>query len=340
MISTSSKGRAVAVVAGGSHDGVIIRIADESEAETPKRDIHEVLNEGDYRLDPEKVRLLTLEQRQMLFAALMNGDFSTDDESSEEDFKEYEPRPPSAPQRRVVHRGIQSPHLPPSDVSRRVAAAYKEKSKYEYRLDDGKMIVLPSKETERVFVAGKSGAGKSCFAASYIREYQEMFPDRKVFLFSTHDGEKAYEMLEHAAIVLDEGFKENPPSLDDLKSSLCVFDDCDSLQDKGLLAAVDSLNLDLINNGRKYGISVITLAHQLMNYKQTRGQLNEANRVVFFPQASAYHNQAYLKRYAGLNGEWIKKILAEKSRWICLDLRLPQSYVTENAVVIIRTPAA
>jgi hypothetical protein len=73
-----------------------------------------------------------------------------------------------------------------------------------------------------------------------------------------------------------------------------------------------------------------------MDYKKTRVQLNEANRVVFFPQGSAYHNQRYLKTYAGLAGNWIKKILAERSRWICLDLRLPKSYVTENAVVIIR----
>lgn len=319
MLSTGRTGRAVAVVAGGSHDGTVIRITEESEeAVTPQRDIHEVLDEGDFKLDPEKVKLLSLEQRKQLFAAIIAGDFDSDsDEESD------------LPQRRVVHREM-------TPACSRVARTYKDKSKYEFRLDDGKMVVLPNRETERVFVAGKSGAGKSCFSASYIREYQEMFPDRRVFLFSTHDGEKAYERLEHIAIVLDEGFVDNPPSLDDLKNSLCVFDDCDALQDKKLLAAVDALNLDLINNGRKYGISVVTLAHQLMEYKRTRGQLNEANRVVFFPQGSAYHNQRFLKVYAGLNAEWVKKILAERSRWICLDLRLPQSYVTENAVVIIR----
>lgn len=329
MLSTGRTGRAVAVVAGGSHDGTIIRIAEEKdEPYTPQRDIHEVLDEGDFRLDTEKVKLLSLEQRQQLFADIVAGNYDSSDSDDDSDDESEEVHPPSAPQRRVIHRG----------TGKRVAKTYKDKSKYEFRLDDGKMVVLPSKETERVFVAGKSGAGKSCFSASYIREYQDMFPDRKVFLFSTHDGEKAYEQLEHAAIVLDDGFVENPPTLDDLKNSLCVFDDCDALQDKKLLAAVDALNLDLINNGRKYGISVVTLAHQLMEYKRTRGQLNEANRVVFFPQGSAYHNQRFLKVYAGLNAEWIKKILAERSRWICLDLRLPQSYVTENSVVIIRQP--
>ena len=339
MLSTGRNGRAVAVVAGGLHDGTVIRIAEETdETVTPQRDIHEVLDEGDFRLDSEKVKLLSLEQRQQLFAAILAGDLDTEGDDEGDEYEEelkYGALPPSAPQRRVIHRG-----LPKPEVSKRVAKAYKDKSKYEFRLDDGKMVVLPSKETERVFVAGKSGAGKSCFSASYIREYQDMFPDRKVFLFSTHDGERAYEQLEHAAIVLDAGFVENPPTLDDLKNSLCVFDDCDALQDKKLLAAVDALNLDLINNGRKYGISVVTLAHQLMEYKRTRGQLNEANRVVFFPQGSAYHNQRFLKVYAGLNTEWVKKILAERSRWVCLDLRIPQSYVTESAVVVIRQPEA
>lgn len=333
MLSTGRTGRAVAVVAGGSHDGVIIRIAPESEAETPQRDIHEVLDEGDFRLNPEKFKLLGLEQRLKIYEKYIKNLEEDEEDDDETDGDESdEKQPPTAPQRRLIYRG----HLPPDSVSKRVAAAYKDRSKYEYRLDCGKMVVLPSKDTERVFVAGKSGAGKSCFAASYIREYQEMFPDRKVFLFSVHDGEKAYAMLEHAAIVLDEGFLENPPGLDDLKNSLCVFDDCDALQNRKLMAAVDAVNLDLINNGRKYNITVLTLAHQLMEYKRTRGQLNEASRVVFFPQGSSYHNKRFLKEYGGLNSEWIKKILSERSRWVCLDTGLPNSYVTENAVVIIR----
>jgi hypothetical protein len=345
MLSTGRTGRAVAVVNGGRHDGVVIRIVDETaEAERPKRDLHEVLDEGDYLADVSKFKTLTLQQRFALQASIDAGDYdseSEDDEGDESEYseeeKEYNPR---APQRRVVHRpprGAYNPDMPPSNVSARVAKAYHDKMKYEYRLDDGKMVVLPNKESERVFVAGKSGAGKSCFAASYMREYTELFPDRQIFLFSTHDGEKAYEQIEHTAIVLDEAFVANPPKLDDLKNALCVFDDCDALQDKALLSAVDALNLDLINNGRKYNIHVVTLAHQLMEYKRTRGQLNEANRVVFFPQGSAYHNQRFLKVYAGMSGIWVKKILAEKSRWICLDLRIPQSYVTENAVVIVRT---
>ncbi len=313
MISTGRAGRAVAVVSGGSHDGTVIKLVAEDEkqdAETPRRDMHEVLDEGDYLIDPVKFKMLPLAERLQIAAALARGDFG---ESSAEEEDEDE-----------------------APIRRRVAKAYRTRSKYEYRLDDGKMVVLPSKESERVFAAGKSGAGKSFWTASYMREYSEMFEDRRVFLFSTHEDEKAYRLIEHTAIPLDEAFIEAAPTLEDLSNSLCVFDDCDNLQNKKIAAAVDALNADLISNGRKYNIHVVTLAHQLMEYKRTRNQLNEANRVVFFPQGSQYHNQRYLKVYAGISGAWMKKILAERSRWICLDNRVPQSYVTENAVVIIR----
>lgn len=326
MISTGRAGRAVAVVTGGAHDGTTIRLlleSDKADVETPKRDLHEVLDESDFLVDPLKYKMLPLADRLAIMQAIQRGDFDNEDEGDSEGSDDTEPELPhfGTVGRRVEHR---------------VAKTYQEKSRYEYRLDDGKMQVLPSKETERVFVAGKSGSGKSYFTAFYMREYLEMFPDREVYLFSTHEGEKAYEKIDHTAIPLDEGFVENPPALEDLKDSLCVFDDCDNLQDKKISKACDKLNADLVCNGRKHGIHVVTLAHQLMEYQRTRGQLNEANRIVFFPQGSQYHNQRFLKVYAGLGGDWVKRILAEKSRWICLDTRVPTSYVTENAVVVIR----
>lgn len=335
MISTGKAGRAVAVVFGGAHDGTVIRIAsvsDGPEIVTPKRALHEVLDESDFLLSRGKVKKLSLLQ-QLRIEMAMEAEAVAEAAAAafKEGVEDYE--------------DSEDEKAPTGAVGRRVIATYKAKSRSEYRLDDGKMIVLPSREPERVFVAGKSGSGKSFFTASYMREYSEMFPTRRIFLFSTHSEEKAYSEIDHEAIPLDDTFIENPPSLEQLGGSLddpdgpmgalCVFDDCDNLQNKRLLKAVDAVNADLISNGRKYNIHVVSLNHQLMEHSRTRNQLNEANRVVFFPQGSPYHNQRYLKVYAGLDGKWSKKILSERSRWICLDLRVPLSYVTENAVVIV-----
>lgn len=318
MISTSGVGRPVAVVSGGLHNGTVIRVADGSErAEPPRRHAFEVLSEEDFIIDRGRYKLLPIEERLAIAEAIARGEF---DEDSEEEA-------PAAPPPRSAPRAA---------VRSRVAREYKRKSMTEYRLDDGKMQVLPSEETERVFVAARSGAGKTFWAVGYIREYQEMFPDRQVFLFSTHEDEKAYSMVLHTPIPLDDTLVEKAPTLEDLQNSLCVFDDCDNIVDKKVAKAVQAINANLISNGRKYNIHVMTLSHLITAHEKTRLQLMEANRVVLFPQGgSQYHNSRYLSVYAGLSKAWIGKLLAEPSRWVCLDLRAPMSYVTENAVVVI-----
>lgn len=304
----------MAVVCGGSLDGTVIKLLEqeEPEAKEPLRHPREVLGEEDFVIDPKKYKLLPPAQRLAIADAIALGDFA-----SGEDEEEDEPPPV-----RQVHR--------------RAAMAYRTKSAKEYRIDDGKMVVLPDKQPERVFIAARSGAGKSCWAASYMREYLEMFPERKIYLFSTHDGEKAYEHIDHTAIPLDASFADAVPNLEDLAGSLCVFDDCDHLQDKKIAQACDALNANLVSNGRKYHITVLTLAHMVTEYRRTRLQLMESNRTVLFPQGgSQYHNLRYLKVYGGLSQKQADAVLAERSRWICLDLRAPTSYVTENAVVVL-----
>lgn len=319
MLSTGRVGRALAVVCGGSHNGTIVRLLrdDESQhAEVPRRDPREVLDEDDFMIDPLKYRLLPLPQRLAIAEALARGDFQEDegDESEEED------------------REIRMTKA----VHRRAGRTYKAKSSTEFRIDSGAMVGLPSQESERIFVAARSGAGKSCWAACYMREYLDMFPGRTIYLFSTHEDEKAYQAIQHTAIPLDVDFPDNIPQLEDLRNSLCVFDDCDHLTDKKIAKACDSLNANLISNGRKYDIHVLTLAHMITEQHRTRVQLMEANRVVFFPQGgSQYHNKRYLKVYAGLSEPQAAKLMSERSRWICLDLRSPMSYITENAVVVV-----
>jgi len=165
MLTTGRTGRAVAVVSGGVHDATVIRICEEGAVPEPEplRDINEVLDDSDFKLDLAKVRLLPIPQRDAIMRYLADGGTfdSEDDDDYEDDDSEYKEvyaRAPSAPQRRAVHRGH---NLPSKEISKRVASAYREKSKYEYRLDDGKMVVLPAKDTERVFVAGRSGGSSS-----------------------------------------------------------------------------------------------------------------------------------------------------------------------------------
>jgi len=212
---------------------------------------------------------------------------------------------------------------------------YREVCQKSIKLDAGQFVIYPTRETERVFIAGRSGCGKSSLASMYAREYREMFPNNNMFIVSTHDEEKAYQSFDIHKIALDDTFIESPPTLDDLNNSLIIFDDCDNLTDKKLQDAVKRVNSNLIANGRKYNIHVLTLSHTLMDYSRTRHLLIEANRVIFFLGGSAYHTMRFLKEYAGLNKKQAQKIIGLRSRWVCLGLTVPNYFISENEISLI-----
>ena len=296
-----SAGRPVAVVSNyrGKYDNQIIYISDKPDKE--RQDPFELLDIEDFLKDPKKFKLLSLEERINLATYLETMDYEEE------------------------HKGD----------NKHIQDKYKQKSEKEFRIDCGNLVVLPDSKPERIFVAGKSGAGKSCWAAMYIREFNEMHPNSNIYLISVHEDDQAYKGLPIIQLTLNEAFINDPPTLEDFRDCLVIFDDVDNLQDKKLSNAVEAVNNDLLANSRKYGTYVLTLHHHLMEYKRTRTLLNESNRVVFYPQGSAYHVQRYLKVYAGVSPADISKIMAEKSRWICLDNGVPMNYITENAVVII-----
>ena len=205
----------------------------------------------------------------------------------------------------------------------------------EFKVSDGELIITPSIETERMYIAGKSGCGKSTIAARYMVEYLKMFPDRRIFLFSRHREEKAYEDIPHQAIELNDELAESPIELTEIKNALIVFDDTDNLQDKRIKKALQLLNDDIISNGRKYNIHCLTLAHQLLNYKESRNLLNEANRVVFFNNGTTYHIKNYLQKYAGIDVQMMRKILALKSRWTLISLGYPMYILHDHGAFLI-----
>lgn len=205
----------------------------------------------------------------------------------------------------------------------------------EFKVSDGELIITPSIETERMYIAGKSGCGKSTIAARYMVEYLKMFPDRRIFLFSRHKEEKAYEGIPHQAIELNDELAESPIELTEIKNALVVFDDTDNLQDKRIKKALQLLNDDIISNGRKYNIHCLTLAHQLLNYKESRNLLNEANRVVFFNNGTTYHIKNYLQKYAGIDVQMMRKILALKSRWTLISLGYPMYILHDHGAFLI-----
>ena len=298
------KGKPVAIVCGGDYDNKTIHITEEDEKpdrNIDEEDIYDLLDDEDFNLT--KYKRLPLKDRLKLARALK---------------RQIEPLEDYLAER--YHRN---------------SIKLDNKLKKELTLETGCMVPIPAEETERIYIAGKSGSGKSCLAAIYAREYHSMFPKRKIIIFTKHEKDKAYEGIPHREVLCDDPILKKPIKVTSLSNRLVIFDDCDHIQDKTINDNVRRLNDDLITTGRKYNIHVLTLQHQLLNYKDTRNLLNEANKVVFFNSSCNYHITRYLKTYVGLAPEMIKKITGLKSRWTMISLSIPSYIMHEHGIFII-----
>lgn len=297
-------GLKVAIICGGEYDNKCIYIKNDDnkpERNLDDEDIYDIIDDDDFAMN--KFKRFSVKDRLKLTKALQN-------------------------------------HVEPLDEYlvpkyNKISQKINNKLKKEFELTCGTMIMLPSENTERIFVAGMSGSGKSTIAVLYAREYHCMFPKREIIIFTRHKGEEKYKLIKHREVAFDNELLLNPIDITLLSNSLCIFDDCDNIPDKNVNKNLRLLNNDLITNGRKYNIHVLTLQHQLMNYQETRNILNEANKVVFFKSSSKYHVNRYLKIYAGLDKEQIHKIMSLPSRWICLANQIPSYVLHEHGIFLL-----
>lgn len=173
---------------------------------------------------------------------------------------------------------------------------------------------------EVVYIAGRSGSGKSWYANQYALKYQKMFPHNPIYIISSvDDGAKdMYKSLEEKA--LDNNVvrvpKEDIEALDPVNFANClvIFDDCGQFK-KPFIEQCSNLRDALLEIGRHKNVYMLCIEHLLFQYKDTRRLLNEATNVVFFPASNFHHIQRYCKEIAGIDLPNIKKIKDIKSRW-------------------------
>jgi hypothetical protein len=213
-----------------------------------------------------------------------------------------------------------------------------ERSKYEMQANGGQVELLPPiKGSMRFVIAGMTGSGKSTQVRAYVEKYHKMFPDNKVFLFSQHENDPIYDKINYfMRIKIDEEIVDDPITIEELKNSLCVFDDVDNIQDNAISKAMVKLINDINCNGRHHNISSIVTLHILMNYQKTKSLLSDVSGAMLFLTGSKYAINRYLKMYAGLDAQQIKKITSLKSRWFYISLTVPQYVISEHSIFIIK----
>lgn len=209
--------------------------------------------------------------------------------------------------------------------------------------DNGVIRLLPNfnEDSERSYVAGATGSGKSYFVKKYIQSYQKVYPRSKIYIFSDveNDPELDNELKNIERIPLNEDLLE--PELDMLneqnyKNSIVLFDDIDSISNKHLKEAVYKFNDKLMTRGRHENISTILTSHLLTNYKETRITLNSVSNITFFPGSGSTHAIKYLlSKYIGLSNDIINRIFKLKSRAVTIIKRYPITVISDKEIFII-----
>ena len=216
-----------------------------------------------------------------------------------------------------------------------------DKNFKEITVQSGVIQPLPPKDPDKricVYVSGPSGSGKSTWASQFCKEYKKLHRKNKIVLFSPiQDDDNINELNPisftlNAENILDE---ESKVTLEELKDTLCIFDDIDAISDKKIRDGVRGLLSEILLTGRHYNISTVCTSHILCNWKQSRDLLNESHMVVFFPKTNAYHIKNYLKNHCGFSKDQIQKILRLPSRWVAVHKNYPNYIISKDQAYII-----
>lgn len=236
----------------------------------------------------------------------------------------------------------------------------------EFFLDDGILQPLPINIEDQVdngFVVGPSGSGKSVYIAKWLIEYKHMFPKNNIFLFSRKSEDKAFDVIPDIKRVnlnntfinfmstidtldknneegdsnksndedSDKNSTEDEDSLNIFGNSCCIFDDIDTIPSKKIMELVKQLRDDMLETGRSKNIYVISTSHLILDYKNTKKNLNEANFITLYPSQGAKQQiKEMLRRYQSLTTIQIARILSLPSRWVTIYIKAPQYVIYET----------
>lgn len=201
---------------------------------------------------------------------------------------------------------------------------------------DDSMEILPSDISERLYFCGPSGSGKSYSMSTYIKNFKKIFPKTKIFLISDQPEDEQLDKFNPVRILINEELLDDPIQVEELKNSLIVFDDIDSITNKELKKQIETLRDTILKRGRHFNEYCLTSNHQCTEFFKTREILSSANKVFVYPQSgSSYSIKYMLNKYIGLSKEQIQKIFDLKSRWVCICKVAPMWIMYDHGVYLL-----
>ena len=203
-------------------------------------------------------------------------------------------------------------------------------------------IPLASEEDRTcVYVVGASGAGKSYLVNKMAQEYKQQFPKNKIYYLTRNNAAIDRSLDKSLYIYVDidkyidyyiQDGKIKEFMIDSKKryfNSMFIFDDIgigsvggvnkEQIQREKILDRIRDI---ILENKRKFQMSIIIISHASTNYTQTRLILTEMKQYILFIKSLKTSSDRVLLEYLNLSQTEVNNIVNEISQtsdWILVD---------------------
>ena len=203
--------------------------------------------------------------------------------------------------------------------------------------NDSKFQQVPdtTKEREILYITGPSGSGKSTYTRKFLEQYKKKHKEHPIYLFSSLPSDESLDKIKPKRVRLDESIHQDPIDVEELKNSVCIFDDIDVISDKKIREAVYNILNQVLEIGRHYKITCVVTNHLPTNGKDTRRILNEAHTITYFPHSAGGKIKYMLEEYVGLDKKQIAYLKKQNSRWATIFKNYPQVYTVEREMGLL-----
>ena len=219
-----------------------------------------------------------------------------------------------------------------------------------FDIQDGKFFPLPKAgegdlASERGYVFGPTGLGKSVFCEKYSRYYQALYPRREIYLVSYVEEDKSLDGVKGLIRIPIQDIMEGQlGNIQALAESLIIFDDIDAMpslekdspyKPKDVFTTVLALRDQILTKGRHYQISTLVTSHLGADHQNTKKVLDSASFFVFFPNGNAVQNERVMRNYGGIELQPYKRMKDLPSRWVYLNRGAPKYVIFERGIYLI-----